>query len=65
MPLKMNDTKNRFKFTKEIILKLTAQKKSISHNPLPFYMRNPFKNERHKKIIHFNFIKEIPLKFTK
>ena len=45
----MNDTKNRFKFKNEIILKLTAQKKSIFHNPPQFYLRNPFKNERHKK----------------
>ena len=38
----MNDTKNRFKFTTEIFLKLTTQKKPISHIKSKWIMRNLF-----------------------
>ena len=34
---------------KEIPLKVTDTQESNSNNPLQFYERNLFKNERHKK----------------
>ena len=53
-----------FNSKKEIPIKINDTKKSKSINPLQFYIRNPFKNERHKKIIHFNFMREITLKIN-
>ena len=57
----MNDTKNRFKFTNEIILKLTAQKNQFLIIHFNFIWEIPLKMKDIKKIIHFNFMAEIPL----
>ena len=47
---------------KEIPLKINDTTKSNSNNQPGFYIRNLYENERHKKIIHFNFMKKIPVK---
>ena len=61
----MNDTKNRFKFTNEIILKLTPQKNKFLIIHFNFIWEIPLKMKDIKKIIHFNLTKEISLKMNR
>ena len=64
----MNDTKKTtYSFYERNLSKNERKKnKSNSNDPVQFYTRNPFKlNDIKKKLMHFNFIKEIPLKINR
>ena len=60
--IKMNDTKNRFKFLKKINLKLTTQKNQFLIIHFNFIFEITLKMKEVKKIILFNFMNEISLK---